>query len=225
MAHESSSGAAGTVVSVNVGQIVQAPWAGRMKRTAIDKRAVSGPVAVGELGLEGDRQADTAHHGGVDQAVYAYAREDLDMWESALGRELHAGVFGENLTTRGIDLCEVLVGERWRVGDVLLEATLPREPCGVFQAWLGERGWVRRFTQEARSGAYFRVLAPGTVTAGDTVAVVHRPGHAITLADGFRARYSRDADLLRRIADLPGSSPKWAHKAEKARVRPAAPAG
>ena len=164
--------------------------------TGIDKRAVVGPVAVtapgpkkaGAVGLAGDRVFDVAHHGGADQAVYAYAREDLDTWGRVLGRTLPDGVFGENLTTTGIDLTGALIGERWRVGaGVVLEVSCPRIPCGTFQGWLRRDGWIKEFTQAARPGAYLRVIAAGEIAADDAISVVHRPDHDVTIAVTFRA--------------------------------------
>ena len=90
------------------------------------------------------------NHGGPDQAVYAYAREDLDL-EAELGRPLENGVFGENLTTEGLDVNGALIGERWRIGpDVILEVSRPRIPCGTFQGWMAQGDWIKRFTQVAR---------------------------------------------------------------------------
>jgi MOSC domain-containing protein YiiM len=107
------------LLSVNVGRPRPNPWKGP-SATGIDKQPVNGPVAVsapgpkgtGEVGLLGDRVYDVKHHGGVDQAVYGYAREDLDGWEAELGRPLQNGVFGENLTTVGLDVNGALIGER-----------------------------------------------------------------------------------------------------------------
>ncbi|MEV4433500.1 MOSC domain-containing protein [Streptomyces sp. NPDC049585] len=164
--------------------------------SGIDKRPVDGPVAVtapgprgvGGSGLAGDAIADLRYHGGDHQAVYAFAREDLDGWERELGRPLPAGSFGENLTTRGLDVNGARIGERWRIGtDLLLEVSAPRIPCRKFADWLNEAGWVRRFTQQAAPGAYLRVLVPGTVRAGDPVTVEHRPDHQVTIAYAFRA--------------------------------------
>lgn len=175
--------------------------------TGIDKRPVDGPVAVrdpgpkgvGASGLAGDTVCDLRHHGGSDQAVYAYAREDLDFWERELGRPLANGSFGENLTTSGLDLNGTKIGERWRVGpDLVLEATSGRIPCRTFGGWLGERGWVRRFTQQGVTGAYFRVLVPGEVRAGDPIEIVHRPDHEVTVALAFRA-VTTERELLPRI--------------------------
>ena len=98
------------VLSVNVGTPVPASWVGDIGRTAIDKKPVTGPVRAERLGLHGDQVAGTRDHGGVDQAVYAFAREDLDLWAARLGRDIPNGRFGENLTTLGIDLNEALVG-------------------------------------------------------------------------------------------------------------------
>ncbi|EFE76976.1 MOSC domain-containing protein [Streptomyces filamentosus] len=165
--------------------------------SGIDKRPVEGPVevrdpgpkGVGGSGLAGDAVCDLRHHGGSDQAVYAFAREDLDAWERELGgRKLADGAFGENFTTLGLDVSGALIGERWRVGaDLVLEVTSGRIPCRTFAEHLGEQGWVRRFTQEGVTGAYLRVIEPGAVRAGDPVEIVHRPDHEITAALQFRA--------------------------------------
>jgi MOSC domain-containing protein YiiM len=139
------------------------------------------------------------HHGGVDQAVYAYAREDLDNWEAELGKPLQNGVFGENLTTLGLDVNGALIGERWRIGsDVVLEVSCARIPCVTFQGWLEREGWIKRFTQAARPGAYLRVIEPGDIRAQDQIEIVHRPDHDVTVALVFRAM-TLEPDLLPRL--------------------------
>ena len=207
----------GQVVSVNVGQAVDASWAKAIKRTAIDKRPVTTRVAVGRLGVAGDTQADKKNHGGPEQAVYAYAREDLDWWAARLGAgELRSGIFGENLTLRGVDVNDALLGERWRVGSALLEVTGPRVPCAVFRAWMDRPGWVKQFTQAERTGAYLRVLEEGDVAAGDPAVVEHRPerGAGVTVTESFRA-FHGDQDLMRRILALPSRSARWDEVAER----------
>jgi MOSC domain-containing protein YiiM len=189
------------VESVNTGHTIDVPW-GHLKRTAIDKRPIEGDVHVHRYGVGTDEIADLRNHGGPDQAVYAYAREDLDEWERILGRTLVAGQFGENLTTSGIDLNEARAGERWRVGGVLLELSGVRIPCSVFQGFLGEKQWVKRFMQHGRPGPYFRVLEPGIVRAGDAIEVVERRDHAVSVAVVFRALTTERA-LLPMLAAEP----------------------
>jgi MOSC domain-containing protein YiiM len=202
---------AGRVLSVNVGR--ERPIAAKGGTTGIDKRPVAGPVAVrapgpklagrsGASGLEGDHISDTAHHGGDDQAVYAYAREDLDAWGLELGRELPGGTFGENLTTAGVDVNGAVIGEVWEVGTAVLQVSAPRVPCVTFAVWLGQERWVPRFTDARTPGAYLRVLREGEVAAGDAVRVVSRPSHGVEVRTVFAAT-TTSPELLPLLRDVP----------------------
>ncbi|MDQ1603806.1 MAG: hypothetical protein QOE01_1651 [Actinomycetota bacterium] len=193
--------------SVNVVHDLVPDVRGDLDRTAIDKRPRAGRIPVHSLGVDGDVQYDRRHHGGRDQAVYAYAREDAGWWSTELGYDVPPGRFGENLSTVGVDVTGAVIGERWRVGDdgVVLEVTSPRIPCSTFQGWMDEAHWVKRFTEHGAPGAYLRVLEPGTVGAGDDVAVPDRPEHGVTVGDVFALRLVPDARLLRMLdeqADL-----------------------
>jgi MOSC domain-containing protein YiiM len=208
-----------TAVAV-VHQLLPDPF-GVVDTTAIDKRAVSGPVQVGPLGVGGDTQCDRVNHGGRDQAVYAYADEDAASWSRELGREITPGLFGENLRTNGLDVTGAEIGERWQIGDgpapLVVEVTHPRIPCQTFQHRMGEPHWVKRFTAYGAPGAYLRVVHPGSVVAGDPVTVVHRPGHGVTLGQVF---LSGDPAVMRRLlaaADSDGLdlSPKMRQAARR----------
>ncbi|PPS78082.1 MULTISPECIES: MOSC domain-containing protein [Streptomyces] len=198
------------LLSVNLGRAEAVPYTDNPEGvTGIDKRPVDGPVRVsapgpkgiGGSGLAGDAVCKLEHHGGDDQAVYAMAREDMDAWERELGRTLPDGAFGENLTTRGLDVSGALIGERWRIGpEVILEITSGRIPCRTFQGHLDEKGWVKRFTRRGAPGAYLRVIEPGEIRAGDAVEIVHRPGHDVTVALQFRAVTTERALLPRLVA-------------------------
>ncbi|MEU5679745.1 MOSC domain-containing protein [Streptomyces rochei] len=196
------------LLSVNLGRAAAVPYTDHPEGvTGIDKRPAEGAVRVtapgskgtGASGLAGDAVCDTRHHGGTDQAVYAVAREDLDDWERELGRPLPNGSFGENLTTAGVDVSGALIGERWRIGPgLVLEVTSGRIPCRTFQGHLGEKRWVKRFTEKGAPGAYLRVVEPGEIRAGDPVEVLHRPGHGVTVALQFRA-VTTERELLPRL--------------------------
>jgi MOSC domain-containing protein YiiM len=175
-------------------------------RTGIDKRPVTGRVAVHELGLDGDVQVNKKHHGGEGQSVYAYAQEDADFWIAELGRELPAGRFGENLRTTGLDLRNAVLGDRWRVGTALFEVTAWRIPCANFARFWDVPDLVKRFSAHGATGAYLRVLQTGEIGAGDQVDVVHRPDHGITVETGFRiatTERSRLPELIPALAHLP----------------------
>lgn len=203
-------------------------------RTGIDKRPVTHPVEVRAPGpreaglgggLVGDAVLDQREHGGDDQAVYAYAREELDAWAAELGRPLTDGVFGENLTTLGVDVDGALIGEVWQVGDeVRLEVSRPRIPCATFEHWMGEPKWIRRFTEHGRPGAYLRVLAPGRVRAGDRITVLSRPEHGVSVAMTFRA-LTLEPDLLPRLLKAPQLAVELADRARRRLARRAGVTG
>lgn len=195
-------------MSVNLARVRPNPDA-PSSPTGIDKVAADeevmvrapGPMRAGlGSGLVGDTIGNQKLHGGDDQAVYAYAREDLDGWQAELARPLTNGMFGENLTTSGIDVTEARIGERWRIGSdgPLLEVSAPRTPCRTFSAFLGIDNWIKTFTRAAKPGAYLRVIEPGIIRAGDSVSVDFRPDHDVTINVVFRAKMS-EPDLLPRL--------------------------
>jgi len=196
------------VVAVNRGRTREMLVGGKPARSGINKQPATGEVAIGFGGLALDEYADKANHGGRDQAVYAYAREDLDWWSAELGRELRDGLFGENITTAGLDVTGALIGEVWQLGTAVVQVTAPRIPCITFQSWLGESHWVKRFAAAGRPGAYLRVLTEGAAGAGDELAVLHRPGQAVTIAESMLAYYG-DREIMRRLLTVEGRGDKW----------------
>jgi len=181
------------VRSVNAGSLAEV--AGMRRPSAIRKHPVDrievrdpGPKKGGlGSGVVGDEIGSRKHHGGETQAVYAVAREEIDWWAEQLDRELADGMFGENLTTSGLDVDAAEVGEQWRVGDTLLEVCGPRVPCATFAKHMAEPRWVKRFAEHGRTGAYLAVREAGAIEAGDAIEVVHRPGHGLTVPMFFRA--------------------------------------
>jgi len=195
------------VLSVNVARVRTNPDPhAQSKLTGIDKVATSEAVMVrapGPMdggvgsGLVADFIGNQKVHGGDDQAVYAYAREDLDAWEIQLQRTLTDGMFGENLTTSGIDVTQARIGERWSIGTdgLVLEVSAPRTPCRTFSAFLNLSHWIKTFIQAGKPGAYLRVISPGAVRVGDAITIDYRPDHDVTIGLVFRARMS-EPELL-----------------------------
>jgi MOSC domain-containing protein YiiM len=201
--------------TVNVGQIRAVRLGQRTITTGIWKYPVSGPVGVEGVNLRGDDQADRSVHGGPDKAVYAYALEDTGWWERELGRELGPGAFGENLSLRGVEVSQALIGERWAVGSTLLEVRQPRLPCFKLGLRHADPLLPRRFARAGRPGAYLAILQPGEVQAGDSVEIVERPEHDVTIAlvaHVFLHDHSRRHELLAARA-LPASWRDWAREA------------
>ena len=203
------------VLSINVTSVVhQGEWTGSEGRTGIDKRSVTGDIEFKNNGVAGDRIIDTNVHGGYDQAVYAYAREDAQWWETEIGEEIPAGRFGENLTTEGIDVNAALVGEQWKIGSVILEVSQPRIPCRVFAGFWKRATLIKDFTQAGRPGAYLRIIQEGTARAGDAIEVIYKPDHAISIGDLFSAKSGERAKIneIKVVPQLSQGFKEWAEK-------------
>jgi MOSC domain-containing protein YiiM len=177
----------GVLESVNVGAPRPVQVNGHTVLTAIWKHPASGRVLLCGVNLLGDDQADRRVHGGPDKAVYAYAREDIDWWESELQRSVGLAPFGENLTVKGIPVSEAVIGEQWTVGSALLQVAQPRLPCFKLGVRMNDPRFLKRFAAAGRPGAYLRILREGDLASGDEITVHHRPAHAVTTALVSRA--------------------------------------
>lgn len=194
------------VLSTNLAHAQRDPG-GADRVSGIDKRPVPsievfvpGPSYGDGPGVCDDVVGDSEHHGGAQKAVYAFSQEELEYWSREIGRELTPGCFGENLTTVDLDLEALLVNQQVRIGEALLEVSVPRRPCRTFGAWMGVPQWVRKFTDHGRCGAYFRVVTPGTISVGDPIELVGSPGHDIDGLTAFRAAMG-EMDAVRRVHD------------------------
>lgn len=214
--------APGVVVSVNRAAFARTDEWTRSKsgRSGVDKRPVDGPVPLGVGGVEGDTICDVKHHGGPDQAVYAYAQEDLAFWTSELGQQVDPGGVGENLTLSGVDCSHAVIGERWQVGAAVLVVRGPRIPCQVFAGFRGVPDLVKRFIAAGRPGCYLAVEQPASVQSGDPVTVLARPSHGVTAAD-LMAAMTTDRERVAKVraarADLGVRGREWLDRMVAAR--------
>jgi MOSC domain-containing protein YiiM len=202
------------LLSVNVGTPRTIEWRGQTIATSIFKSPVAGRVAVKGVNAAGDDQADRRVHGGPDMALYAYATEDYAWWEAQRGRLLGPGYFGDNLTTRGLDVGGAVVGERWQIGSARFEVAAPRIPCYKLAMRMDDPAFVKTFARALRPGAYLRIVDEGDVAAGDAIAVVARPARSVTIAR-FAEIYlggGKDAAELLALEALPQSWREWAQE-------------
>ena len=177
------------LLSVNTGQATPIHIGNKVDQTGIYKTPVREAVLVDTLGLLGDVQVDKEHHGGVDQAVYIYSQEDYAYWSAELGYELKPGTFGENLTLSAFPK-KLYIGDRFGIGDVILEITSPRIPCSTLASRMNDLGFVKTFAKAERPGVYTRVLQKGKVQAGEAVSFT-RGNSDVTILDYFRFVYAK----------------------------------
>ena len=205
----------GKVLSINIAQESKAQsWTDSGNRTGIHKIGVEGLIQFVNDGLVGDNVVDRVNHGGYHKAVYAYAREDAEWWEKKIGREIEAGQFGENVTTAGIDVTGAVIGERWQIGDLLLEVSEPRIPCRIFSGFWERPTLIKEFTAANRPGAYLRIIDEAMIERGATIDVVHRPTHGITIGDIFAAKSGERAKIseIAQVKELSTEYQEWAKR-------------
>jgi MOSC domain-containing protein YiiM len=198
----------GLVRSVNVSPVRTMEIDGEPVVTGIMKMPVSDRLAVRGVNLAGDEQGDRRVHGGPDRALYAYAMEDYAWWSDQLARRLSPGTFGENLTLDGIDVTGAKVGEQWRIGTATLQVTAMRVPCFKLAAVMNDQGFVKAFARALRPGAYLRIIEEGELAAGDTVEILSRPSHDLTIGEMTRL-YFFDRANVRKMLDAPELSKAW----------------
>ncbi len=198
------------LVAVNVGQ--PAALAEGVV-SAIRKYRVEAGVwlALSQVNLDGDAQADLRVHGGPDKAVYAYPSEHLAIWRAELGQPLDdAAPFGENLSTAGATEGDVVLGERWAWGEAVLEVCQPRWPCPKLIIYRGAEV-AERLVDTGRSGWYLRVLQQGRVPVDGPVEVLERP-EAPSILECFRARtdlHHGDPARAGAVVGTPALAAQW----------------
>jgi len=205
------------VLSVNItATILEGEWIATEGQTGIDKRPISGAVRFENNCVHGDVIGDKSAHGGYDQAVYAYAREDADWWEQEIALTIENGRFGENLTTQGVDVSAAVIGERWRIGSVILEVSQPRIPCRTFAGFWKRPTLIKEFMAAGRPGTYLRIIQEGEITAGDEIEPIYLPSHGITIADVYAAK-NGERSKVEEIALVKELSPQYQEWAQSLR--------
>jgi MOSC domain-containing protein YiiM len=180
------------LISINAGKEHTQINKGRTEITGIYKTALQGPVQITSLGIVEDFIGSPKHHGGPDQALYVYGEADYQWWANETGREIHPGLFGENLTISELKCGEINIGDILHIGDVSFQVTAPRIPCGTFATRMGDSQWVKKFSAAERPGFYVRILREGTINAGDDVRIEKYTGETISLAQVYRDHYDKE---------------------------------
>jgi len=193
------------ITSVNIGQKRVQENKGREEITGIYKDPVQGPVEVTTLGIAEDFIGSPKHHGGPDQALYIFGETDYQWWQAELGRSLEAGTFGENLTISGLESAGFNIGDFLHIGEVTLQVTAPRIPCGTFASRMGDGQWVKKFRAAERPGFYVRVLREGMLSAGDDVRFEKYTGPTLSLIRVYRDYYEKQKseEVIRRHLAAP----------------------
>lgn len=194
------------VIATNIAEPREILWKGRPQRTGIYKFPVSGPVRLKVRGVEGDLIGNKKVHGGEYKACYLFASEHYDYWKAQYpGLSWNWGMFGENLTTEGLLDDSIQVGDIYKVGTTVVQATIPREPCYKLGLKFNDQGIINAFIAYGHPGTYVKVLEEGLVASGDGIERVKVAKDSISIRDFFvfLNTAEKSQDVLQRILDNP----------------------
>ncbi len=202
-------------ISLFIGGIRPLPESGRP--TGIYKQAANGPLELGPEGFVGDQQADRRVHGGPDKAVHLYpAAHYARLAERFPGAASHLriGSMGENMSTADLIEGDVRIGDIWRVGTARLQLCQPRNPCWKIDERFGCDGMAQFIAEQRITGWYWRVVTPGTVCPGDTLALEETAPQAYTLAEAMLLWQAHRPPLadLEKLSASPGIADNWRQK-------------
>lgn len=199
------------LVSLNVGMPRTLANRGWEVKSGIFKTPVEGTLRIDGTQLEGDEQADLVSHGGSNRRVCVHPLENYSYWAGRIGQSLEYGAFGENFTTERLVESEVVIGDVYRIGTSILQVSQPRTPCYKLAARYGVKELAGWFAQAGLTGFYLRLLEPGEFRAGDTISLLDRPPHGVTVLEINRVMYRdrRDIPALERLMSVPELSTPW----------------
>jgi len=177
------------VISVNLGELKVINYKGKIVETGIFKYPVNQPVFLGTEVVKNDAVIDRKHHGGIEKAVYGYSQNHYEYWKELYPNlDWDYGMLGENLTISNLEETEIFVGNTYKLGEVLLEVTKPREPCYKLGIRFGTQEIVKQFWNSTKCGVYFKVLQTGNVNIGDELILVNKVENSPTIAEVYETK-------------------------------------
>lgn len=200
------------ILEICVGRPKEIEVKGEWVSSGIFKEKVHGSVPLTLLNLEGDQQANLKFHGGRSKAVYVYSATHYPYWQEALGRDsLEPSQFGQNITVDGLADDEVRIGDVFKLGTATVEVAQPRIPCAKLGVRVGDPDFSAKFLLAGRLGYYLYVIEGGELAAGDTMQLIQRPDHEITVTDVWKTTFTqqRDLDVARQVMQFPHVDEGW----------------
>lgn len=201
------------VRTVLVGKV--APLGKPRVPSGIDKQPVEGVVAITPIGLSGDAQGNTKHHGGPEKAIHHYPFDHYARWRAEqldlMSRLAEPGSFGENISTEGLTEADALHRRYLSAWHRPRLVSQGRQPCWRLNERFDNPRMARRVQERGRTGWYYRVLKAGHVAADDMISLIERPAEGWTLERVLHVLYrdTLNAESLARLTELPQLSASW----------------
>lgn len=182
------------IASTNIGKSRVISFNAKNVKTGIFKFAVEEGIFLGAEDVENDQVIDRRYHGGTDKACYLYSANHYKYWQNIYPQlKMPFGMFGENLTVEGLHEAEINIGDIYKIGNAVVQATQPRQPCFKLEFRFHDKNIMRKFIDSGFSGVYVRVLEKGTVKTGDTMQLVEKK-ESISIQKVYEFIYASNFD-------------------------------
>tara|TARA_R110000796_G_scaffold104102_1_gene213822 strand:+ start:208106 stop:208765 length:660 start_codon:yes stop_codon:yes gene_type:complete len=183
------------VISTNLGKPTTFTWNGKEEQTGIFKYPTKKPLYLGETDVENDTVIDRKHHAGINKACYLYSADQYEYWKKIYPNlDWNWGMFGENLTIKGLDESKIRIGDIYKLGSALVQITQPREPCYKLGIRFDNQKIIKQFVEHNYPGTYIRILESGNVVTGDELLLVKQSKNALTINRYYEFLFSKEKD-------------------------------
>lgn len=194
------------IISTNIGKATTFLWNGKEEQTGIFKYPTVEPLFLGKMDVLKDTVIDREHHAGLNKACYLFSADHYPYWKG-MYPELNWdwGMFGENLTVKGLNESEMRIGDIYKIGSVVVQVSQPREPCYKLGVRFGNAKILKEFIDHGYSGTYVRILEEGQVKNGDMLSLLEKSNNTLTVKECFQIILAKEKDpiLLQKAIDNP----------------------
>lgn len=137
-----------------------------------------------KTGFIDDFQADLAHHGGENKALFLFSQLTFQKINSHFNNIFdmtNMAYFGENLILS--DICEkdICIGDVLKIGETKVQITQPRQPCWKLSANTNQKEMTKFIFDSGFTGFYAKVLKEGEISQNDEVILEKRTNPNLTI--------------------------------------------
>ena len=183
------------IIATNIAKPTTIVWNGKTQTTGIYKYPTKEGIYLEKEDVKGDEVSDRKHHGGIFKACYLFSEDHYAYWQNLYPNlDFNYGIFGENLTVKGLDETKISVGDIYKIGTALVQVTQPREPCFKLGIRFGTQAILKQFIKHARPGTYVRVLEEGLIKPGDKMILVQAATNSLTTTQLFSLLFAIQKD-------------------------------
>ena len=184
------------VIAANIGNPTTIYRNGKEEQTGIFKYPTNEALFLGKTDVLKDTVIDRKNHAGIDKACYLFSADQYPYWKKMYPElEWDWGMFGENLTVKGLNEADMRIGDIFKIDNALVQVSQPREPCFKLGVRFGTQEILRQFIDHGFPGTYVRILEEGEVKTNDELILVEKSENPLTVKQFYELLFAKEKDL------------------------------